>query len=87
MKKIVSAVLTAAMTASLMAAQVSVHADEVVTFDVWHSMEGSNGEAFEAMVSNFNDTVGKELGIQANSVFQGSDTASKLKTLIQAGDT
>ena len=43
MKKIVSAVLTAAMTASLMAAPVSVHADEVVTFDVWHSMEGSNG--------------------------------------------
>lgn len=87
MKKIVSAVLTAAMTASLMAAPVSVHADEVVTFDVWHSMEGSNGEAFEAMVSNFNDTVGKELGIKANSVFQGNDTASKLKTLIQAGDT
>ena len=75
------------MTASLMAAPVSVHADEVVTFDVWHSMEGSNGEAFEAMVSNFNDTVGKELGIKANSVFQGNDTASKLKTLIQAGDT
>lgn len=87
MKKVVSAVLTAAMTASLMAAPVSVHADDVVTFDVWHSMEGTNGEAFEAMVSNFNDTVGKELGIQANSVFQGNDTASKLKTLIQAGDT
>ena len=57
-----------------------------VTIDVWHSMEGSNGEAFEAMVKNFNETTGKELGITANSVFQGSDTAGKLKTLIQTDD-
>lgn len=61
-------------------------ADGQVTFEVWHSMEGSNGEAFEAMVGDFNETRGKELGIHANSVFQGSDTASKLKTLIQTGD-
>lgn len=61
-------------------------ADGTVTFEVWHSMEGSNGEAFEAMVGTFNETKGKELGIHANSVFQGSDTASKLKTLIQTGD-
>lgn len=54
--------------------------------DVWHSMEGSNGEAFESMVKTFNETKGKELGIFANSVFQGSDTASKLKTLIQTDD-
>lgn len=58
----------------------------VVTIDVWHSMEGSNGEAFEAMVKAFNEGKGKELGIFANSVFQGSDTASKLKTLIQTND-
>jgi len=30
-----------------------------VTIDVWHSMEGSNGEAFEAMVKNFNETTAK----------------------------
>lgn len=59
---------------------------EAVTFDVWHSMEGSNGEAFEAMVKTFNETKGKELGLYANSVFQGSDTAGKLKTLIQTKD-
>lgn len=59
---------------------------EVVTIDVWHSMEGTNGEAFEAMVADFNETVGAEMGIYANSVFQGSDTAGKLKTLIQTND-
>lgn len=58
----------------------------VVTIDVWHSMEGTNGEAFEAMVKTFNEGKGKELGIFANSVFQGNDTAGKLKTLIQTGD-
>ena len=62
-------------------------ADGTVTINVWHSMEGTNGEAFEAMVKNFNETTGKELGITANSVFQGSDTAGKLKTLIQTSDT
>ncbi len=60
---------------------------DVVTIDVWHSMEGTNGEAFEAMVAAFNDGIGKEKGIYANSVFQGSDCASKLKTLIQTNDT
>lgn len=50
---------------------------ENVTIDVWHSMEGSNGEAFEAMVKNFNETAGKELGITANSVFQGTLELSK----------
>lgn len=58
----------------------------MVVFDVWHSMEGTNGEAFEAMVKTFNQTKGKELGIQANSVFQGTDVAIKLKTLAQAND-
>lgn len=58
----------------------------VVTIDVWHSMEGSNGEAFESMVKAFNEGKGKELGIFANSVFQGNDTANKLKTLIQTND-
>lgn len=57
-----------------------------MVINVWHSMEGTNGEAFEAMVKSFNDTKGKELGITANSVFQGSDTAGKLKTLIQTDD-
>lgn len=57
-----------------------------VSFEVWHSMEGANGEAFEALVKTFNETKGKELGIVANSVFQGSDTANKLKTLIQTED-
>ena len=77
---------TTAVAASEVAETTAAAGGENVTIDVWHSMEGNNGEAFEAMVKNFNETAGKELGITANSVFQGSDTAGKLKTLIQTED-
>lgn len=58
----------------------------VVTIDVWHSMEGSNGQVMSSLIQKFNETKGKELGIVANDVFQGSDTAVKLKTCIQTND-
>lgn len=100
MKKIIALLLAAVMVMGLAAcggsdapaanapaADAPAAEAGVVTIDVWHSMEGSNGEAFEAMVKNFNEGKGKELGIFANSVFQGNDTASKLKTLIQTNDT
>lgn len=100
MKKIIALLLAAVMVMGLAAcggsdapaanapaANAPAAEAGVVTIDVWHSMEGSNGEAFEAMVKNFNEGKGKELGIFANSVFQGNDTASKLKTLIQTNDT
>ena len=58
----------------------------IVTIDVWHSMEGSNGKAMSSLIEEFNATKGKELGIVANDVFQGTDTAIKLKTCIQTND-
>lgn len=58
----------------------------IVTIDVWHSMEGSNGKAMSSLIEEFNATKGKELGIVANDVFQGNDTAIKLKTCIQTND-
>lgn len=85
-----TAVATTAAAATTVAAEKSEEstntAKEMVEFDVWHSMEGTNGEAFEVMIKEFNETKGSELGIVANSVFQGNDTASKLKTLIQTND-
>lgn len=103
MKKLFALALSVIMTASLLAGcgggsdsptdnasqggNSGTSGSGSITIDVWHSMEGTNGEAFEAMVANFNAGVGKELGITANSVFQGSDCAGKLKTLIQTNDT
>lgn len=100
MKKLFATILSLALTVSLLTGcgggekPADTSPDESgtsdqpqsITINVWHSMEGNNGEAFEAMVKNFNETTGKDLGITANSVFQGSDCAGKLKTLIQTND-
>ncbi len=68
------------------AAEVKKSNEGPVKIDVWHSMEGSNGKAMSALIAEFNATKGKELGIYANDLFQGSDTAVKLKTCIQTND-
>ena len=60
--------------------------NDIVSIDVWHSMEGSNGQVMSSLIAEFNETKGKELGIFANDCFQGSDTAVKLKTCIQTND-
>lgn len=60
--------------------------ENITTISIWHSMEGNNGEAFAQLIDDFNATRGKELGIVAENVFQGTDTAVKLKTLIQTND-
>lgn len=58
----------------------------VRTVEFWHTMSGVNSTAIEKIVSSFNETVGKEKGIQVKAVFQGNDNSEKLKTLAQAND-
>ncbi len=56
-----------------------------VTF--WHSMDGSNGEALQGLVDQFNaDNEGK---IAVEAVFQGGydDTITKYKASVQSGST
>ena len=45
---------------------------EPVTITIWNYYNGEQLEAFNRMVQNFNDTVGKERGITAESASQGS---------------
>lgn len=54
----------------------------------WHNRGGAAGECLEKiMIPEFNDTVGKEMGIKITPVYQSSsDLISKLKALILAGD-
>ncbi len=58
----------------------------VTPISFWHHMEGTNAEALETVCKNFNETVGKEYGIEVTPSFQGTNTAEKLNTLAQAGD-
>lgn len=58
-----------------------------VVVEYWHTMTGANETAINSVVQKFNDTVGKEQGIQVECIFQGDDINEKLKTLYQAKDT
>ncbi|AOZ92898.1 ABC transporter substrate-binding protein [Paenibacillus crassostreae] len=56
-----------------------------VTF--WHVMGGANGESLDAIVEQYNNTVGKDRGIHVTSVYQGTELMPKIKTVVQVDDT
>ena len=58
---------------------------KVITW--WHYGSGLAGEATDAIVEEFNDTVGKEKNIRVQAVYQGkaSDVLTKLKAIFQSG--
>lgn len=51
-----------------------------VTIEFWHAMSGTNQEAVDALVEQFNTTIGAEKGITVESVYQGAYTDLKTKT-------
>ena len=51
-----------------------------VTIEFWHAMSGTNQEAVDALVEQFNTTVGAEKGITVKSVYQGAYNDLKTKT-------
>ena len=59
-----------------------VHTDEPVNITVWTYYNGSQLEAFNSMVKEFNRTVGKEKNITVDSYSQGS--ANDLETNVLA---
>lgn len=60
---------------------------ETIKVEFWHSQSGLKGEATDNLAKRFNETVGKEKGIEVTSVYQGDDVTAKLKTVAQANDT
>lgn len=55
-----------------------------VTF--WHCLGGALLEPVEALVAEFNETVGAEQNIHVTSVFQGDDVMSVLNPVLQTDD-
>lgn len=58
---------------------------EPVTITLWHSMSDETGVLMEKLVTDFNESIGKEKKITVESVFQGaySDSTTKLRTILQ----
>ena len=82
MRKAALALLLMMMSISAFAAG-SSEDDGIIT--IWHSNSGKIGEAFEALVENFNETTGKENGITIEAVYQGAanDVLTKVKATAQ----
>jgi len=53
---------------------------------LWHSMTDYAGEEMDKYIRDFNATVGQELNITVEAVFQGSysDSTTKLRTILQS---
>lgn len=54
---------------------------------LWHAMSGSNGEALDKIVKDYNDTQGKEKGVKVSTVFQDTEIASKVKMTSSTNDS
>src|SRR5690554_4946597 len=58
------------------------------TITWWHPNSGLAGSASEALIKTFNQTVGEELKIRVEGVYQGkaNDVLTKLKPILQSKD-
>ena len=80
--------LSLALVLILLIAASSAAADEKTRIVFWHSMSENNGEVLEASIAEFNAGAGSTLGIEVESVYQGSyhDSVTKMNSMISAGD-
>ena len=55
----------------------------------WHSMTDAAGALVEKYVADFNATIGEQLGIEVEAVFQGTyaDATTKLNGILSSGNT
>ena len=54
--------------------------NEPVSIEFWHAMAGTNQEAVDALVEQFNSSIGSEKGITVKPVYQGAYNDLKTKT-------
>ena len=84
--KRIAAILLALMMACGAACAGAEAATEIV---FWHCMTETAGDALDALVAEFNATVGAEKGIHVSTVYQGAytDAVAKMNSMLSAGDS
>lgn len=63
-------IIAMAVAAPLFAAGGKENA-ETAKVTIWHSAQGSNATVFEEIAQTFNDTIGKDKGIEIEAIYQG----------------
>ena len=78
MRKAALALLLMMMSISAFAAG-SSEEDGIIT--IWHSNSGVIGTAFDEIIEEFNETIGKDSGIEVEAIYQGAanDVLTKVK--------
>ena len=66
----VAVIIAMAVAAPLFAAGGKEKA-ETAKVTIWHSAQGANATVFEEIAQTFNDTIGKEKGIEIEAIYQG----------------
>lgn len=61
---------------------------DIKTVELWHSNSGKVGEVFDQIITDFNEGVGKEKGIEIEAIYQGkaNDVLTKVKAAQTAGN-
>ena len=79
MRKLILLLLVLLSALALTAGGARESAENTIT--IWHSNSGRIGEAFETLIERFNDTVGKDNGIEVEAIYQGAanDVLTKVK--------
>lgn len=90
-KRILSVVLCAGLMLSLFAgcSETDNHGlkkNDPVSVTIWNYYNGAQLQAFEALVSQFNDTVGKEQGIIVESRSQGNNVSELIQKAMDSLD-
>ena len=83
MKKLLSLLLALALFMGLTACAQA----ETTRIVLWHSMSEEAGVLMDKYVQEFNDTVGKEQGVQVEAVFQGTyaEAVTKMNGMLMNG--
>lgn len=84
MKKLLAMLMAVSMLLAM--AGTTAGAEDVIEITYWHVQAGVNGQIVDQLAEEFNNTVGKELGIHVTSVYEGGSISQKLKSIILAED-
>lgn len=84
-KRFIAVALVVLTMASVFAAGAAEKTTQTVT--IWHSAQGSNTAAFEEIVDDFNQSIGKEKGIVVEAIYQGkaNDVLTKVNAASGTG--
>ena len=82
MKKLT--LLIALLAAAALLSAGGAKESDITRVTIWHSSQGTALEAFEEIVEDFNETVGKEKGIEIDAVYQGkaNDVLTKVNAAL-----